>query len=172
MMLMARLLVDRGDTSRTLFLYDTFEGMSAPTSADKTNDGRQAANLLNGSEKGTGAWGHGIWCYASIDDVRRNLQSTGYPMDKVRLIKGKVEDTIPQQLPGRLAILRLDTDWYESTKHELQHLFPLLTRNGMLILDDYGVWQGARKAVDEYFDGKPIHLHRIDECGRSLMIHD
>ena len=170
MMLIAKLLLDRKDTSRTLYLYDTFEGMSAPTDADKTLDGRKAAQLLGENEKGNGKWGHGIWCYASIEDVKNNLESTGYPAEKIRYVKGKVEDTIPKTLPGPLALLRLDTDWYESTKHELEHLFPLVASKGILILDDYGVWQGARKAVDEYFRGKPVFLHRIDEAGRTLAV--
>ena len=113
----------------------------------------------------------GIWCYAGLDEVRDNVLSTGYPEDKIHLVKGKVEDTIPGTLPGLLALLRLDTDWYESTKHELQFLYPLLHESGVLILDDYGYWDGARKAVDEYFEAfpNPPFLHRIDRSGRMIV---
>ena len=166
MMSIALTLLAHKDTSRQLYLYDTFEGMSAPTSHDKRYDGLLAEEQLKNSEPGTG-----VWAYAGLDDVRQNVLSTGYPRDKIHFIKGKVEDTIPKTLPAHIALLRLDTDWYESTKHELTHLFPLLDAAGVLILDDYGHWQGARKAVDEYFSelGKKVYLHRIDCTGRILV---
>jgi O-methyltransferase len=164
MMVVALTLLANGDKSRSLYLYDTFEGMSAPTNADKDVEGVPAQRLLDQAAPQTG-----IWCYASLDDVRTNILSTGYPAAKVHLIKGKVEDTIPGTMPGPLSVLRLDTDWYESTKHELVHLYPLLQRNGVLIIDDYGDWQGARKAVDEYFQNSQIFLHRIDRTGRILV---
>lgn len=166
MMVVALGLLARGDTNRSLYLYDTYEGMSEPTGKDKSFDGTSAAEQLAGSKKE-----EAIWCYASIEDVRKNLLSTGYPKDKIHFIKGKVEDTIPATLPGNLALLRLDTDWYESTLHELNHLYPLLDPKGVMVIDDYGHWQGARKAVDEYFQksGESIFLHRIDYTGRILV---
>jgi hypothetical protein len=166
MMTIALTLLAQGDRSRSLYLYDTFEGMSAPTADDKSLDGVPADELLDRDPKGTG-----LWCYATLDDVRANMLSTGYPADKIHLIKGKVEDTIPQNLPANLALLRLDTDWYESTKHELTHLYPRLSAKGILVIDDYGHWQGARKAVDEYFHerGDKVYLHRIDYTGRILV---
>jgi hypothetical protein len=84
---------------------------------------------------------------------------------------GKVEDTIPADIPEKIALLRLDTDWYESTKHELIHLFPRLQKGGVLIIDDYGFWKGARKAVDEYFAENNIQilLNRIDDTGRMAI---
>jgi predicted kinase len=92
-------------------------------------------------------------------------------MDRFVLVEGKVEDTIPRSLPGRLAILRLDTDWYESTRHELAHLYPRLVRDGVLVIDDYGWWRGARRAVDEYFAeiGVTPLLTRVDETGRVVL---
>ena len=99
------------------------------------------------------------------------MLSTGYPEDKIKLIKGKVEETIPRSIPTHLALLRLDTDWYESTKHELRYLYPLLEAQGILIIDDYGHWQGAKKAVDEYFrtNQDEVSLHRIDFTARALV---
>jgi O-methyltransferase len=82
-----------------------------------------------------------------------------------------VEDTIPNNIPEKIAILRLDTDWYESTRHELVHLFPRLSPYGVLIIDDYGCWQGAKKAVDEYIseNNLRIFLSRIDSTGRIAI---
>jgi hypothetical protein len=166
MMVAAATLLSLGDTSRSLYLYDTYEGMSEPSEKDKSFDGVLAGDKLKQSAPQSG-----YWCYASIEDVRANILSTGYPQEKIHLIKGKVEETIPQTMPPDLAILRLDTDWYESTLHELNHLYPLLHENGILIIDDYGYWQGARKAVDEYFHehGNGIFMHRIDYTGRLLV---
>jgi O-methyltransferase len=162
MMVIAQALLALGDRSRTLYLFDTFEGMSAPSKEDVSVGGRVAIEHIKVEPQ---------WCYATIEDVRRNLLSTGYPADKIRFLKGKVEDTIPATLPGPLALLRLDTDWYESTRHELQHLYPLLKHRGIMVIDDYGHWQGARKAVDEYFAGNSVFLHRIDYTGRLLVKH-
>jgi len=164
MMVVAKALLANGDRSRSLYLYDTFEGMSAPTSADLSAEGTAAQTLLDQAPREAA-----IWCCATLDEVRANLLSTGYPAEKIQLIKGKVEDTIPKTLPSALSLLRLDTDWYESTKHELLHLYPLLHRQGILIIDDYGDWQGARKAVDEYFLNSKVFLHRIDRTGRMVV---
>jgi hypothetical protein len=155
-----------GDTSRTLYLYDTFEGMSEPTEKDKLSDGTSASAILAHDEKGTG-----YWCYASLADVTANLRTTGYPEDKLVFVKGRVEDTIPACIPEKMAILRLDTDWYESTRHELEHLYPRLVRHGVLIIDDYGHWQGARTAVDEYLAklSAPLFLQRTDYTGRVAI---
>jgi O-methyltransferase len=166
MMAAAFTLCQLNDTSRTLYLYDTFEGMPAPTQHDRSFDGRDADSLWRKEQQQAGSW-----CYASLDDVRHNLLSSGYPAEKIVLVEGKVEDTIPGILPPALSLLRLDTDWYESTRHELVHLYPKLNPSGILIIDDYGHWQGARAAVDEYFAAQrePVYLHRIDYTGRMLI---
>lgn len=152
-------------TNYQIFLYDTFEGMSEPSEKDADLLGKGAKQLLNQSEKTTEDI---MWCYAPIEDVKKNIESTGYPSQQVNYIKGKVEETIPQTMPDDIAILRLDTDWYESTYHELKYLFPKLVKGGVLIIDDYGHWQGAREAVDQYFKENNIHmlLNRIDYTGR------
>jgi len=140
--------------------------MSAPTEHDRSFDGRNAAELLAHDAPQTG-----IWCYAGRPDVQANLQSTGYPAALIHYHEGKVEDTIPAALPGAIALLRLDTDWYESTRHELEHLYPLLSPGGPLIIDDYGHWEGARRAVDQYLAclPYPLYLHRIDYTGRIAL---
>ncbi len=166
MMAVALALLARGDTSRHLYLYDTYEGMSEPTEADRSHTGESAAAQLQRTERG-----QGVWCEAGLEDVQTNLWSTGYPRDKIHFVQGKVEDTIPGRIPGAIALLRLDTDWYESTKHELLHLYPRLQSQGLLIIDDYGHWQGARQAVDEYFAASvaPPFLHRVDYTARLVV---
>lgn len=146
---------------REFYLYDTYAGMSEPSEADESGD---RTDLYQKFNKTIVSEGVSEWCLSMLDEVKQNVFSTGYPETKNHFIKGKVEDTIPANLPGEIAILRLDTDWYESTKHELIHLFPLLKQHGVLIIDDYGHWQGARKAVDEYFAENEIQmfLSRID----------
>jgi O-methyltransferase len=163
-MAMALTVLDEGRADRDLYLYDTFEGMTAPTAVDKSFDGVSAQEHLDRDAS--------VRCIAGLDDVRRNLESTKYPQQRVHFIKGPVEQTLPGRAPaGPIALLRLDTDWYESTRHELVHLFPRLRQGGILIIDDYGHWQGARKAVDEYLleAGKPYYLHRVDYTGRIVV---
>jgi O-methyltransferase len=167
MMAAAMTLLIEEDTSRTLFLYDTFEGMPPPTEIDRaTKSGEPAALLLQVADQSSN-----IRAYASLTEVSNNLASTQYPADRIRFIKGNVEHTIPNVLPEQIAVLRLDTDWYTSTKHELTHLFPKLSVGGVLIIDDYGFWDGARRAVDEYIDDNRLRvlLQRIDSTGRLAV---
>jgi hypothetical protein len=164
-MMMAHRLMRHGKSDRELYLYDTFDGMSEPTEFDiQANSGKAAADLLASADKSTA-----VWAYSPLDDVKRNLARTGYPDARLHFVVGKVEDTIPAEAPEQIALLRLDTDWYESTRHELEHLYPRLAPGGVLIIDDYGHWEGARKAVDEYFAGPApaIFLGRTDETGRA-----
>lgn len=168
MMAVAETLKNLKNTSRVLYLYDTFEGMSEPTEHDKTYYGESASALLetdHNKEKNL------VWAYSTLEAVQQAMNSTGYPSGNIKYVKGKVEDTIPNIISQKIAVLRLDTDWYESTYHELIYLFPLLVQGGVLILDDYGHWQGARKAVDEYVAKNNIRilLNRIDETGRVAI---
>jgi O-methyltransferase len=162
-MLIAYTLLEAGITDRKIYLYDTFEGMTKPGEYDgekeKANWEKYKVNdQINN------------WCLSPLIEVQTNMATTGYPKEKVIFIKGKVEQTIPGTLPGKLALLRLDTDWYESTKHELNHLYPLLEKGGILIIDDYGAWPGARKAVDEYFAANgTVYLNRLDFTGRLVI---
>lgn len=168
MMAVAHTLLELGDIERKLFLFDTFEGMSEPTELDRSFKGAAASDLLQAEEKGTEG---GVWAYCPLEEVRRNMRSVGYPEERTVYIQGKVEETIPECAPARIALLRLDTDWYESTYHELVHLFPRLVVGGVLIIDDYGYWEGARRAVDQYFaEACPCLLfHRIDKTARVAV---
>jgi len=164
MLAIAETLVQNRDLSRDLFLYDTFDGMSEPTEDDVDTSGKKAGQLLANEEKATSV----IWAYSGLDEVKANMKQTAYPAYKIHYIQGKVEDTIPTSVLDQIALLRLDTDWYESTKCELEYLFPRLVKGGVIIIDDYGCWQGARKAVDEYFSKNNIAilLNRMDDTGR------
>ena len=160
-----RALQSLGATDREYYLYDTFEGMTEPEEVDRRSDGVAASKLLRETRNDdTGSY----WCRAEVDEVRGNVLGTGYDAGRIRFVKGRVEDTLPGTIPEQVAILRLDTDFYASTKHELEHLFPRLVRGGVLIIDDYGFWEGARKAVDEYLAAHavPILLTRTDSSGR------
>lgn len=167
MMAIAKTLLAEQDNNRGLYLFDTFSGMSEPSKEDLDFSGQEATKLLDSSSKEDG-W---IWCNAPMEGVQNVMSKTGYDWDKIHFIQGKVEDTLPRTKPEKIALLRLDTDWYESTRHELIHLFPLLSTDGVIIIDDYGYWQGAKKAVDEYFEEHNIKilLNRIDETGRIAI---
>lgn len=166
-MMAALALLSRGVRDRDLYLFDTFEGMAEPSERDVSAFGEEARAIWAEHQRD----GRNDWCLADEDDVRRNMDLTGYPRDRVHLVPGRVEDTVPGGAPGEVAVLRLDTDWYESTAHELRHLYPRLSPGGVLIVDDYGHWQGARQAVDEYFGdgGPPILLNRIDYSARIAV---
>jgi O-methyltransferase len=139
-MLVAKMLSNRNIIDRKIFLYDTYEGMTEPTGNDINFTGMSAEFLLNETTHNKET---SVWCLADLSDVQKNMNLTGYPIKNIFFIKGKVENTIPENIPnGDIALLRLDTDWYESTKHELIHLFPNLALNGVIIIDDYGHWSG------------------------------
>lgn len=163
MMMMLKMMAMK-DTSRRFFLYDTFEGMVQPGEKDRSATGEMASTTWKESQKDD----MNEWCYASLAEVQSNIGKCGYPQEKVHYVKGKVEQTIPGNMPQSISLLRLDTDWFDSTYHELKHLFPLLSAGGVIIVDDYGHWEGARQAVDQYFSENKtkIILNRIDNTGR------
>lgn len=170
MMAAARTLIESGDRTRHLHLFDTFEGMTAPTDEDVAVTGESASDLMARSDIAKED-PESVWCLAPLDVVKMAMASVGYDNSRIHFIKGRVEDTIPAAAPERIALLRLDTDWYESTRHEMIHLFPRLAVGGVLILDDYGHWLGARRAVDEYLreNNVPLLLQKIDYSGRHAV---
>ncbi len=167
MMLCALALKALGETQRQIYMYDTYTGMSEPTGKDINLKGERAIDRWRKSQRKD----HNEWLFAPLEEVKEAMYSTGYPNENIFFVKGKVEDTIPKIIPREIALLRLDTDWYESTYHELLHLFPRLSPNGVLILDDYGHHKGAREAVDKYIkeNGVKILLTRIDYTGRMAI---
>ena len=168
-MLMALGLIRADDTGRHIYMYDTFEGHPRPD-PDKDVDlwgNRGIDEWRRQEEAGT----LGEWGVASLAEVRGNLLSTGYPAERLIFVQGMVETTVPGNTPANLALLRLDTDWYDSTRVALRHLYPKLVQGGVLIIDDYGHYRGQRQAVDEYFaeiGEKPL-LHRIDYSCRVIV---
>jgi hypothetical protein len=170
MMAAALTLMRLGATERDLYLFDTFQGMPPPTEEDVISayDGYSPMRHWRRRRREGGA---NSWHYVPAEEVRAAVLSTGYPAERVHLVEGRVEETLPAAAPEEVAVLRLDTDWYESTKHELVHLYPRLWPGGVLILDDYGHYEGARRAVDEYFEeagGRPL-LTRVDYTGRMAV---
>jgi Macrocin-O-methyltransferase (TylF) len=168
-MLMAAVLLRLGKSDRRIIMFDTFEGHPMPDpELDVDLWGNRAYDEWCRQMPGDSseAWGR-----APLEDVRSNLHSTGYPEALLKYIKGMIEDTAHRNLPDRLALLRLDTDWYASTQAALMHLYPRLVPGGVLILDDYGHYKGQRQAVDEYFGATGEHLlfHRIDYSCRVAV---
>lgn len=154
--------------SRKIFCYDTFEGLTEPDSRDEPWHNRY--NTKEVWEK-KNKKNHNDWCYSSYDSVLNNFKKELKNFREIKLIKGKVEDTlkIKKNLPKKISLLRLDTDWYKSTKVELEKLYPLLAKGGILLIDDYGHWKGARKATDEYFKNSKILMSRIDYTCRMII---
>lgn len=164
------LLADDGPL-RDLYLFDTFEGMAPPSQRDIDLMGVPASVQFPGAASGEIGMGP-LLPTTSLEEVTHNLASTGYPTDRSFFVEGMVEETIPDQSPPRIALLRLDTDWYQSTLHELEHLFGRISPGGVLIVDDYGHWRGAKDAVDEFLAGRGIQilLNRIDYSGRIAVV--
>ncbi len=164
-------LLSLNAADRRIIMLDTYAGMTEPGEADTDREGTSARDLLE-SEEGKV---DGVLCYASLDEVRRNVAAVGYPLELITFVKGDIRQTAATVAPSPISLLRLDTDFYDSTKIELEVFYPRLVDKGVLIIDDYGHWQGARRAVDEYFDGlrhagtyAPL-LHIIDYTGRSAV---
>jgi O-methyltransferase len=160
--------LDRSD--RDIYLYDTFTGMTEPTELDRSPYYPPAVELW---EETAGRPFPEFFApeLFNEEEVKRVVLATGYPEGRIHFVRGPVEETLPANAPGALALLRLDTDRYESTRHELVHLYPLLSEGGVLIVDDYGHWDGARRAVDEYFasEAPQVLLNRIDYAGRIAV---
>jgi O-methyltransferase len=159
MLAVAHSLQRLGVTDRDLYLFDTFTGMSEPTERDvHLTVGKSAEDILVDRDSGGP-----IWRIATLEDVQEGFAEIDYPAERIHYVPGKVEDTIPGEAPDQIAILRLDTDWYESTKHELAHLYSRLAPGGVLIIDDYGSWQGSKDATDEFLleTGEPLMLTRV-----------
>jgi O-methyltransferase len=167
MMLAALALRHFGDTAREFYLYDTYEGMTRPDDVDVDYDGNPMRQAWAEAQRDGKVIGYG----GAVETVRSYLKTTGYPMEKMHFVAGDVLETIPATLPGAIAILRLDTDWYKSTLHELTHLYDLLSPGGVMIIDDYGWCRGARQATDEFFAGRDFSplMQRLNQGARLVI---
>jgi len=136
-----------GLAGRTVYLYDTFAGPPAGE-----------------SDVVFGVLQHSAPLPSYYDAVRANIETVLGGDDGFTLVPGRVEETLPAAAPGELALLRLDTDFYASTKVELETLYPRLVSGGVIAIDDYGMYPGARRATDEFMaaQGRRPLLHRID----------
>jgi O-methyltransferase len=167
MLLAAHALIHFGDTSRRIYLYDTFAGMPRPDDVDARWDGVPALPTWEHFER---SGRH--WCFGGTEEhVREVVYSSGYPAERFVFVRGKVEDTLPATRPEAISLLRLDTDFYSSTYHELVHLYPMLSAAGILIIDDYGAYQGSRLATDQFIQENrlKLFLSRIN-AGARLAI--
>lgn len=163
--------IEKFKLKKKIFAFDTFSGMTDPQTFDKTFDNKSAKELLNKlNYKEINRKNNILIAECSKKDVYKNFQKFSKNNNLI-CIEGNVEKTLKNKknLPKKISILRLDTDWYESTKIELEKLYPLLQKNGILIIDDYGYWKGARKAVDEYFLNKNVVMFKIDFTGRIII---
>lgn len=168
MQLAALALMELGDTSRKIYLYDTFEGMPEPGEfdldwADNSPYDNWKSMKWESSSSKCSKFGFG----GLLEAVQTTMATTNYPEDKIILVQGLVEETIPNTQPSQISYLRLDTDWYSSTAHELDNLYPILSVGGVLVIDDYGYYKGSRKATDEYIKKNNIRilLSRISNLG-------
>lgn len=172
-LILCGLMLKNLNISRLIWGYDTFTGMSEPTEHDYSVYSRKLANfsLVKSKWLENRKVQRNDWNYAAREEVADNF-SREVGTDNLKLISGKVEDTLllEDNIPEKISILRLDTDWYESTKMELEILFPRLEKAGVLIIDDYGHFAGSRKAVDEFFEQQGfVWLHRVDYTCRLYV---
>lgn len=168
--IIAKKIFEKLGSDKQLYLFDTFLGMTEPTEVDKDFTNNVSANerYIQNQEKD-----YNKWCYASLEDVKNNFKDMNLSIDGVNFIKGDVKETLSRKhnIPTKISVLRLDTDWYESTLLELNILYPILSHRGNILIDDYGHWQGSKKAVDEYFEKikkKPL-FNVTDYTGRSAI---
>ena len=144
--------------------YDTFEGIPNQSLKHDRILGNKSINKKETKQK------INLTIYPEIDTVKKNLKKNGF-LKIPKLVQGDTKKTlkIKKNLPKKISFLRLDTDFYESTLNELKIFFPLLSKNGILLIDDYGHHSGCKKAVDKYFKNKNVWLHRIDYTARLII---
>ena len=164
--LLYKLLNDFYKLNKKIFAYDTFEGKTSPEDVDIDYRGKSAHKHLLENKKSENL--PNIHCFSTIDSVKKNILKYSN-LKNINFIAGPVEKTLllEKNLPKKISVLRLDTDFYVSTKIELEILYPRLIHGGVLIIDDYGHWQGCQQAVDEYFskDFVTSRFERLDYTG-------
>jgi len=150
----------RSSKIRDFWLFDTFQGLPEPSEKDDAKAKRVWQEVQNGvaySRQRAGLVEDGKWNYGPKAIVKNNIINTQYPWANVHLVEGKVENTLQAtNLPEKIALLRLDTDWYDSTKIELEKLWDRLVPGGILFIDDYCAWGGSRRATDEFFNQRGL----------------
>ncbi len=142
-------------SQRKLWLFDTFEGLPAPTAEDPDFE---VADLFTGT------------CVGKLNEVRELFDRLGV-LDGTEFVKGLFQQVLPATAVPQISVLHIDGDWYESVKVCLEFLYNKVAPQGVIQFDDYGYWKGARKAVDEFFEqrGIQVPLKRLDYSGRFLI---
>ncbi len=170
--LMALANLQHGSKRRHLHLFDSFEGIPEPDEAIDGERATQFARSVGGEAKGKLVALEQTYGAVGTLEANRELleQIIGYDANYLHYHKGWFQDTLPKEADetGEIAILRLDGDWYSSTKVCLEHLYDRVVRGGFVILDDYGWYEGSKKAVDEFMarEGIKAFLNHIDNAGR------
>ena len=157
--------LQKNNQEKNIWMYDTFDGMTSPSEFDWIRNDKNSFHkndtdvMMNNEEcknffKEQQKDGYNKWCYCSLDKVKKTLSQFNYNENLLHYIKGNVCQTLldEKNLPNKISLLRLDTDFYDSSKVELEVLYPRLVKGGVLILDDYYLWEGQRKATDDYFE--------------------
>lgn len=161
--------LQKTNTLRDIYMYDTFAGLVRPTAFDYTCPG--AKHYSMNSADVYSRWKQGVlnettndWCYTPLEKVQARLQGTGYPEDKLHYVVGDVMETLKDKstIPEKIAILRLDTDWYESSKFELEQMYDNVVSGGVVIFDDYFHWDGQRRATDEFFASRGMRPNIVN----------
>lgn len=154
---------------RDIYLYDTFTGLVEPGEYDYTCKDTKLCNW--DKDKTHKYWSENIindkvnnWCYAPLEKVKYKLYLTGYPQNYLHYVVGDVMETLKDKttIPEKIAMLRLDTDWYESSKYELEQMYDNVVTGGLIIFDDYYHWDGQRRATDEFFLSRNISYNFVD----------
>lgn len=156
--------MERYNLKKKIYCYDTFEGMYETSKEDRElSTNIDAKEIINDDHK--------YVCESSFQQTENNIKKNVNNMNDIFFIKGKVEDTLKvnKNIPEKISICRLDTDYYSSTKIELEKLYSRISKGGVLIVDDYGHWSGSKKAVDEFFKDKFIMKHYVDYACRLII---
>jgi hypothetical protein len=147
------------DMGRDIFMFDTFKGMTEPCEHDyKLNREKDPGQYLK-KWKSKKATTHNTWCYASYPEVLNNINSVGYAF--FDMITGNVIDTVRTGMCAKIAVLRIDVDFYDATKHLLEQWYEQVMPGGYIIFDDYWCWNGTHKAVNEFFESNDISLDEL-----------
>ena len=159
----------KNNAVRDIYLFDTFSGLVEPNEYDYTCKDSKLYQMNKYEVYKT--WKNQVinekvnrWCYTPLDKVKQRLNSTGYPQNNLHYVVGDVMETLKDKttIPEKIAILRLDTDWYESSKYELEQMYDNVVRGGIIIFDDYYHWDGQRRATDDFFKSRNINYNFVN----------
>jgi hypothetical protein len=149
---LAALSLKREHSTKRIYLFDTFEGLPAPTSHDPAS-----------ASEWTGK------CAGSLQEVQELFERLDI-MSQTVFVKGLFQNTLPSEAPDQIAFLHMDGDWYESTMTILLNLWDRVSQGGIVQVDDYGDWEGCRRAFDEFVEARGITLMRHSIDGGAIWV--